>query len=47
MTEFFEELRKFVIENANNEFKEISFKYKLQTNEIEEYKFVLSEKNDG
>lgn len=43
MAEFFDELRRFVIDNVSKDIKEISFKYKIQTGETEEYKFVLSE----
>jgi len=43
MAEFFNELRKMIIENVSDDIKEISFKYKLHTGETEEYKFVLSE----
>jgi len=43
MSEFFEELRKFIIDNSTNEFAEISFKYKLRSGQAEEYKFVPQE----
>ena len=46
MVELFNELRKMVIENASDDIKEISFKYKLHTGETEEYRFVVSEVSD-
>ena len=40
MSEFFDELRKFIIENVpSNEFLEISFKYKLNCGVEEEYTY--------
>ena len=43
MAEFFNELRKFMIDNVPEDITEILFKYKIQTGEIEEYKFVCQE----
>ncbi len=42
MEEFFDELRKMIIDNIPNDIKEVSFSYKLESGEEESYKLIKS-----